>query len=100
LRSLRRARGRGLWSQHERRDGDQPKRELDHGWRKDFMTIYDISHPYDLRLVLNKPAISTEELDWFLADPAADPEVKRQLLADVQRQGYKPGSTETESPPP
>jgi hypothetical protein len=56
------------------------------------MSIYDISHPHDLRIVLNKPSINTEEVDAFLADVHADPEVKRRLLADVQPQGYAPKS--------
>jgi hypothetical protein len=51
--------------------------------------LYDISHPYDLRLVLMKFSMGTEEIDVFLADPAADAEVKRKLLADVQPQGYE-----------
>lgn len=56
------------------------------------MSIYDISHPHDLRVVLNKPSINTDEIDAFLADAQADPEVKRRLLADVQPQGYEPKS--------
>jgi hypothetical protein len=50
--------------------------------------LYDISHPHDLRITLGKPSISTTEIDQFLDDPAADPQVQRQLLADVEAQGY------------
>jgi len=54
------------------------------------MTVYDLSHPHDLRIALNKPTINTEEIDTVLADPDADQEVKRRLLADVEPQGYEP----------
>jgi hypothetical protein len=50
--------------------------------------LYDISHPHDLRVTLGKPSISTAEIDQFLEDSGSDPEVKRQLLADVEVQGY------------
>ncbi len=52
--------------------------------------IYYISHPHDLRVVLNRPTISTEEVDSFLADVDADPAVKLRLLEDVEPQGYGP----------
>jgi hypothetical protein len=49
--------------------------------------LYDISHPHDLRVTLGKPSISTAEIDQFLADSAADPEVKRKLLAEHRSAG-------------
>ncbi|HEX4484150.1 MAG TPA: hypothetical protein VH081_10220 [Solirubrobacteraceae bacterium] len=52
--------------------------------------IYDISHPHDLRVVLSKPSITTEEIDAFIADVDADPAVKLRLLEDVEPQGYGP----------
>jgi hypothetical protein len=62
--------------------------------------LYDISHPHDLRVTLGKPSISTAEIDQFLEDSAADPEVKRQLLADVEAQGYPdPSSSRNPSHP-
>jgi hypothetical protein len=60
------------------------------------MTIYDISAPHDLRVVLNKPAMTTDEIDAFLADPDADPDVKRLLLLDVQPQGYDEAQSDYE----
>jgi hypothetical protein len=61
--------------------------------------LYDISHPHDLRVTLGKPSISTTEIDRFLDDPAADPQVQRQLLADVEAQGYPdPSSSREQSP--
>jgi hypothetical protein len=54
------------------------------------MTIYDISYPHDLRVPMNKSAITTEELDAYFADPNADEDIKRMLLLDVQQQGYQP----------
>lgn len=51
---------------------------------------YDITAPHDLRGVLNKPHITTEEVDAFLADKDADPAVKLRLLEDVEPQGYGP----------
>jgi hypothetical protein len=61
--------------------------------------LYDISHPHDLRVTLGKPSISTTEIDQFLDDPAADPQVQRQLLADVEGQGYPdPSSSREQSP--
>jgi len=56
--------------------------------------IYDISHPYDLRVALGKPTMTTDEIDRFLGDPEGDPEVRRQLLVDAQGQGY-PGPSST-----
>jgi hypothetical protein len=52
--------------------------------------IYDITTPHDLRVVLGKPRITTEEVDSFIADPDADPAVKLRLLEDVEPQGYGP----------
>jgi hypothetical protein len=52
--------------------------------------IFDISAPHDLRVVLNKPSITTEEVEAFIADPEADPAVKLRLLEDVEPQGYGP----------
>jgi hypothetical protein len=52
--------------------------------------IYDITHPHDLRVVLNKPSITTEEVDAFIADAHADPAIKLRLLEDVEPQGYGP----------
>jgi hypothetical protein len=54
--------------------------------------IYDISSPYDLRDALHKFSISTEEIETLLADPSADPEIKRRLLQDLAQQGYTPAS--------
>jgi hypothetical protein len=51
---------------------------------------YDITHPHDLRGVLNKSSITTEEVDAFIADVDADPAVKLRLLEDVEPQGYGP----------
>ncbi len=51
---------------------------------------YDITAPHDLRGVLNKPHITTEEVDALLADVDADPAVKLRLLEDVEPQGYGP----------
>jgi DNA-binding MarR family transcriptional regulator len=53
------------------------------------MTIYDISQPHDLRVRLNKPSMTTDEIDAALGDPAVDEELKRQLRADVEPQGYR-----------
>jgi hypothetical protein len=53
------------------------------------VTVYDISAPHDLRVALKKPVINTAEIDSMLADPDADEAVKRQLLADVEPQGYQ-----------
>jgi hypothetical protein len=61
--------------------------------------LYDISHPHDLRVTLGKPSISTTEIDQFLGDPAADPQVQRQLLADVEAQGYPDPSSSREQAP-
>jgi hypothetical protein len=69
---------------------------LRRGWHNDQRTgealemIYDITHPHDLRGVLNKPSITTEEVDAFIADADADPAVKLRLLEDVELQGYGP----------
>jgi hypothetical protein len=52
--------------------------------------IYDITTPHDLRVVLGKPSITTEEVDSFIADADADPAVKLRLLEDVEPQGYGP----------
>jgi hypothetical protein len=52
--------------------------------------IYDISNPHDLRIVLGKPSITTEEVDAFIADVDADPAVRLRLLEDVEPQGYGP----------
>jgi len=52
------------------------------------MTVYDISSPYDLRTEFKKLSISTEEIETFLADPDANPDVKDKLLRDLQQQGY------------
>ena len=30
------------------------------------MTVYDISNPHDLRVVLGKPSITTDEVDSFI----------------------------------
>ena len=54
------------------------------------MTIYDISHPYDLRVRLNKPAMTTEEIDALLTNPGIHADLKQQLQADVEPQGYRP----------
>ncbi len=54
------------------------------------MPVYDISQPHDLRVVLGKPSITTEEVDFFIADAEADPAVKLRLLEDVEPQGYGP----------
>lgn len=54
--------------------------------------IYDISSPHDLRDVLKKISISTEEIESLLADPHADPEVKYRLVVDLKQQGYEPMS--------
>jgi hypothetical protein len=51
---------------------------------------YDISTPHDLRVVLGKPHMTTEEIDSFVADADADPAVKLRLLEDVEPQGYGP----------
>jgi hypothetical protein len=51
---------------------------------------YDITTPHDLRVVLGKPSITTEEVDSFIADADADPAVKLRLLEDVEPQGYGP----------
>jgi hypothetical protein len=56
------------------------------------MTVYDISNPHDLRVVLGKPSITTEEVDSLIADADADPAVKLRLLEDVEPQGYGPQS--------
>jgi hypothetical protein len=62
--------------------------------------LYDISHPHDLRVTLGKPSISTTEIDQLLDDPAADHQVQRQLLADVEVQGYPdPSSSREQSHP-
>jgi hypothetical protein len=54
------------------------------------MTIYDISAPHDLRGPMGKPSMTTDEIDYFLADPRADEDVKALVLLDVQPQGYRP----------
>jgi hypothetical protein len=54
------------------------------------MTVYDISNPHDLRVVLGKPSITTEEIDSLIADADADPAVKLRVLEDVEPQGYGP----------
>jgi hypothetical protein len=51
--------------------------------------LYDISYPHDLRVLFNKPTMSDEEIDTYLEDPRADPDLKQQLLLDVQPQGYR-----------
>jgi hypothetical protein len=51
--------------------------------------ILDISHPHDLRMVLNKPAVTTAEVDAMVADPNMDDSLKAQLLDDVEPQGYQ-----------
>jgi hypothetical protein len=51
---------------------------------------YDISAPHDLRVVLGKPHMTTEEIDAFIADAEASPAVKLRLLEDVEPQGYGP----------
>jgi hypothetical protein len=50
---------------------------------------FDISSPHDLRVALNKPTITTEEIDAILADSESDSELKEQLLLDVVPQGYE-----------
>jgi hypothetical protein len=52
--------------------------------------IYDITTPHDLRGVLGRESISTEDVDSFIADADADPAVKLRLLEDVEPQGYGP----------
>jgi hypothetical protein len=52
--------------------------------------IYDITTPHDLRGVLGKESITTEEIDSLIADVDADPAVKLRLLEDVEPQGYGP----------
>jgi hypothetical protein len=52
------------------------------------MTVYDISSPYDLRTEFKKLSMSTGEIETFLADPDANPDVKYKLLRDLQQQGY------------
>jgi hypothetical protein len=54
------------------------------------MTIYDISQPHDLRVSLNKPTMTTDEIDKALDDPGLDEDLKSQLRADVEPQGYQP----------
>lgn len=51
--------------------------------------IFDISHPHDLRLQLDKPSLTAEEIDVFLDDADADSGLKEGLLADVEPQGYQ-----------
>ena len=58
--------------------------------REPLEMIYDITAPHDLRIVLSKPSITTEEIDAFIADVDADPAVKLRLLEDVEPQGYGP----------
>jgi hypothetical protein len=52
--------------------------------------IYDIATPHDLRGVLGRESVTTEEIDAFIADVDADPAVKLRLLEDVEPQGYGP----------
>ncbi len=52
--------------------------------------IYDISTPRDLRGVLGKKSITTEDVDSFIAHADADPAIKLSLLEDVEPQGYGP----------
>jgi hypothetical protein len=59
-------------------------------WRRLWKMIYDITTPHDLRGVLGKESITTEEIDAFIADVDADPAVKLRLLEDVEPQGYGP----------
>ena len=51
--------------------------------------ILDILAPHDLRFVLNKPSITTAEVDAVLADSEVDEWLKAQLVADVEPQGYQ-----------
>jgi hypothetical protein len=51
---------------------------------------YDITTPHDLRGVLGKESMTTEEIDSLIADGDADPAVKLRLLEDVEPQGYGP----------
>lgn len=51
--------------------------------------ILDISHPHDLRMALNKPAVTAAEVDAMLAGPNMDGTLKAQLLDDVEPQGYQ-----------
>ena len=39
---------------------------------------------------MDKPSMTTDELDAYFADPNADPDIERMLLLDVQAQGYTP----------
>jgi hypothetical protein len=52
--------------------------------------IYDVTTPHDLRGVLGKESLTTEEIDALIADVDADPAVKLRLLEDVEPQGYGP----------
>jgi hypothetical protein len=52
--------------------------------------IYDVTTPHDLRDVLGKESLTTEEIDSLIADVDADPAVKLRLLEDVEPQGYGP----------
>jgi hypothetical protein len=56
------------------------------------MTVYDISSPCDLRAEFKKLAMNTKEIETFLADPDADPDIKDKLLRDLRQQGYMPAS--------
>jgi hypothetical protein len=50
---------------------------------------YDMLSAHDLKSAMgNRPGMTTDELDEYFSDPAADPDVKRLLLLDVQPQGY------------
>jgi hypothetical protein len=51
---------------------------------------YDITTPHDLRDVLGKESMTTEEIESFIADVDADPAVKLRLLENVEPQGYGP----------
>lgn len=72
--------------EHHHRPGVGPGRRLEEAVEM----IYDITTPHDLRVVLGKPSITTEEVDSFIADADADPAVKLRLLEDVEPQGYGP----------
>jgi len=51
--------------------------------------IFDISYPHDLRVQIDQPSITTEEIDALLADPSVGNGLKETLLADVEPQGYQ-----------
>jgi hypothetical protein len=72
--------------EHHHRPGVGPGRRLEEAVEM----IYDITTPHDLRGVLGKESITTEDVDSFIADADADPAVKLRLLEDVEPQGYGP----------